>query len=382
MSDYESDEFTNTTDNELCGSCGIGEIGHTEEKLCVRGNSVFSCRGGSSDVRMDTTSDQKEMGTDDRTGVKRGRKSAKKHPQRNGPVGSRSRTWVGTLNNPTPEDYAYYRTVSLERMSWIIVGDEVAASGTPHLQIACRFNSPVTMRQANQIVVRGHGSVFVMKGSISDNVTYCSKEKLFLERGIRPVEKGKEAKAKLDGMVSMIKEGRSDREIFEANPAMYLRYRSSLGAAKSLYAGLVKRAPLEVYWFWGETGAGKSFRAESEAAADGRRLYRQNGSQWWDGYDGDELVIIDDLEETTPFRSLLKITDVYNHLVGTKGSHQYLRAQRMWITASFPPSKIDQGGQLERRMTKIVNMNKNERPDIMALLKLQFKNDGPTDIMD
>lgn len=382
MSDYESDEFTNTTDNELCGSCGIGEIGHTEEKLCVRGNSVFSCRGGSSDVRMDTTSDQKEMGADDRTGVKRGRKSAKKHPQRNGSVGSRSRTFTGTLNHPTAEDYAYYRSLPLDRISWIIIGDEVGGLGTPHLQMACRFHKPVSLRMASNVFGHNKSHIEVMYGTPEQSAVYCSKEKLFLERGPRPVEKGKEAKAKLDGMVSMIKEGKSDREIFEANPAMYLRYRSSLGAAKSLYAGLVKRAPLEVYWFWGEAGAGKSFRAESEAAADGRRLYRQNGSQWWDGYDGDELVIIDDLEETTPFRSLLKITDVYNHLVGTKGSHQYLRAQRMWITASFPPSKIDQGGQLERRMTKIVNMNKNERPDIMALLKLQFKNDGPTDIMD
>lgn len=147
------------------------------------------------------------------------------------------------------------------------------------------------------------------------------------------------------------------------------RYRPAISAAKSLYGGSVKRNPLSVYWYWGETGAGKSYRAESEAADDGRRLYRQNGSVWWDGYDGDELVIIDDLEETAKFRELLKITDVYNYLLGTKGSHSWLKAEKIWITASFPPSKIDQGGQLERRMTKIVNMNKNERPDIMALLK-------------
>lgn len=160
------------------------------------------------------------------------------------------------------------------------------------------------------------------------------------------------------------------------------RYRSGIGAAKSLYGGITKRAPLKVFWYWGETGAGKSYRAEQEAAVDGRRLYRQNGSNWWDGYDGDELVIIDDLEETARFRDLLKITDVYNFLVGTKGSHQWLKAEKIWITASFPPSQIDKGGQLERRCTEIVNMSKNERPDIIAMLKNQFKNDGPNDIMD
>lgn len=375
MSNYESDEFTKYESDGQDSDSGI-------VTKRIKGDPVLGDGGRTDDVFMDPTTDQKEMGTDDRTGVKRGRKSAKKHPQRNGPIDSRSRTFVGTLNHPTAEDYTYYRTLPLERISWIIVGDEVGLLGTPHLQMACRFNQQTSMSQARKLFGQNRAHVEIMKGTPEQSAVYCSKQKLFLERGPRPIEKGKEAKAKLDGMVSMIKEGKSDREIFEANPAMYLRYRSSLGAAKSLYAGLVKRAPLEVYWLWGETGAGKSYRAESEAADDGRRLYRQNGSQWWDGYDGDELVIIDDLEETTPFRNLLKITDVYNHLVGTKGSHQYLRAQRMWITASFPPSKIDQGGQLERRMTKIVNMSKSERPDIMAMLKNQFKNNGPTDIMD
>lgn len=146
------------------------------------------------------------------------------------------------------------------------------------------------------------------------------------------------------------------------------RYRQSITAAKSLYGGSCQRKPLKVYWFWGETGAGKSYRAEQEASDDGRRLYRQNGSAWWDGYDGDELVIIDDLDETAKFRDLLKILDVYNVLVPTKGSHQWLKAEIIWVTASYHPDKIDQGGQLLRRCTEVVNMKRADRPDILQQL--------------
>jgi len=118
-------------------------------------------------------------------------------------------------------------------------------------------------------------------------------------------------------------------------------------------------------------GAGKSFRADSEATADGRSVYRQNGSNWWDGYDGDPLVIIDDISETVSFRETLKILDVYNYLCGVKGGHCWLKAERIWVTASFPPSHIDQGKQLERRCNKIVNMKVSERPDLLTMFAKQ-----------
>jgi len=164
-------------------------------------------------------------------------------------------------------------------------------------------------------------------------------------------------------------------------PKCINRYRPAIGAAKALYGGTVKRAEVKVYWYWGETGAGKSYRAEQEADEDGRRLYRQNGSSWWDGYDGDELVIIDDLDEATKFRDLLKILDIYNVLVPTKGSHTWLKAERIWVTASFHPDKIDHGGQIVRRCAEIVNMKKDQRPDILAMLMKPRVNHEPN-LMD
>lgn len=290
----------------------------------------------------------------------------------------RCRSFVGTFNNPSPEDYRYYRELPLEQISWLVIGDEKGESGTPHLQMACRFNKQTSLSLARKIFGRDKAHVEVMKGTCEQSYVYCSKEKLLMERGPRPADPGKEAKSKLDGMIIAIKEGQCDRTIFEMNPAMYLRYRSSIGAAKALYAGTIKRNPLSVFWYWGETGAGKSYRAEQEAAEDGRRLYRQNGSSWWDGYDGDELVVIDDLEETVRFRDLLKILDVYNILVPTKGSHTWLKCEKIWVTASYPPEKIDQGGQIARRCTKVVHMKKDDRPDILEML-MKSKNEVKTE---
>jgi len=136
----------------------------------------------------------------------------------------RSRAWVGTLNNPTAEDREYFGKLPLEQISWIIIGDEHGEEkGTEHLQMACRFNKCVPASLARDVFGRNRAHIEVMKGSIESNVKYCSKEKLLMERGVRPAEKGGEAKAKLEAMVEQIKEGTGDREMFEANPAMWLR---------------------------------------------------------------------------------------------------------------------------------------------------------------
>lgn len=152
------------------------------------------------------------------------RAGAARNPKRKRRNRVRSRAWVGTLNHPTAEDREYYANVSLDQMSWLIVGDEVGAEGTPHLQMACRFNSQVDFSVAKSVFGRGKAHVEAMKGTIEQNVVYCSKEKLLMERGIRPTEKGQEAKAKLSGMVQQIKDGVCDRTIFESNPAMFMRY--------------------------------------------------------------------------------------------------------------------------------------------------------------
>lgn len=181
-------------------------------------------------------------------------KQSKPKRSAEGNARSRSRTYVATLNNYHDSDISYYRNLSLEQLSWIVVGQEVGENGTPHLQMACRFNAPTDLSVARRVFGRDRAHIEIMKGTCQDSFIYCSKEKLLFERGVRPSDKGKEAKAKLDAMVIQIKDGNADRVIFEANPSMYLRYRTSINAAKSLYAGTTQRAPLTVIWLWGETG--------------------------------------------------------------------------------------------------------------------------------
>jgi len=233
MSDNEQHESSMSTsecpewasDRECDGGNGEDRDVGSED-----GDVVFSGGGRADNVCLDPPADKEAVGKIMRIdGVKKGRRAAKKHPKRARPNRIRSRAFVGTLNNPTATDKQYYKSVSLEEMSWIVAEEEIAPdTGTPHLQMACHFKSQTDIGKARRIFGLNRAHVEIMKGTCEQSFQYCSKDKdtsaYFLERGVRPADKGKESKMKLLSMVANIKEGASDKMIFEKNPAMYLRY--------------------------------------------------------------------------------------------------------------------------------------------------------------
>lgn len=283
----------------------------------------------------------------------------------------RSRAWIMTLNNYTEEEVERLRTGDMGPIQWLIVGKEVGDKGTPHLQMACRFKYQVSRATVGAYF---KGCWFEAKSEYStfaQVAAYCSKQCLLFERGSRPADPGKGPKSVMDNFVVMIKERKSDIEMFEKHPSMMLRYVSSVGHIKGLYGGSVPREPVEVYWYWGETGAGKSFRVEKEVKDAAMEVYRQNGSPWWSGYDNHPAVVIDDIPKNKDFTSLLKELDVYNYQAQTKGGHVWIKAKKIWVTSSYDPETIDAGGQLARRLTKCEQMFRKDRPDIReALSKL------------
>jgi len=263
------------------------------------------------------------------------------------------------------------------------VGDERGAAGTPHLQMAFRFHKQIDHMAARHVIgmrVR----IEPMRESIAINIKYCSKEKVLCERGIRPEEKGKAGgnahKRKWDDVKEDLKKGMTQIEMADKYTELVIKHGDGLSKVRNLYQGKIARKPVKVMWYHGETGAGKSFRAEEEAKADGRPLYRQNGSSWWDAYDGEPLVIIDDINPRYDFKDLLKHLDQYNVLIPCKGSHMWLKAEKIWVTSSFPPSTIDLGGQLDRRITTF-EMKKANRPDIRNMLGMAGFSDRDLEIV-
>ena len=93
----------------------------------------------------------------------------------------------------------------------------------------------------------------------------------------------------------------------------------------------------EVKVYWGATGAGKSRRAWDEAGVDA--YPKDPRSKFWDGYRGQEHVVIDEFRGGIDIAHLLRWLDRYPVIVELKGSSTVLKAQTIWITSNLSPDE-------------------------------------------
>jgi hypothetical protein len=89
--------------------------------------------------------------------------------------------------------------------------------------------------------------------------------------------------------------------------------------------------------YHGPTGTGKSRRAWTEAGVD---AYSKNSrSKYWDGYQGQTHVIMDEFRGGIDIAYLLTWLDRYPNLFDVKHSAAPNCMERMWICSNLHPSK-------------------------------------------
>jgi len=90
-----------------------------------------------------------------------------------------------------------------------------------------------------------------------------------------------------------------------------------------------------VYVFWGRTGSGKSRRAWEEASMEA--YPKDPRTKFWDGYQGQKNVVIDEFRGGIDISHLLRWLDRYPVIVEIKGSSTVLKAETIWITSNLDP---------------------------------------------
>lgn len=91
----------------------------------------------------------------------------------------------------------------------------------------------------------------------------------------------------------------------------YARYNRGLNALHEMLSKhRDRRIPPTVIVLWGETGMGKTKRAYDIAEKSGKPFYvKPSGSKWWNGYNGQEVCIIDEIAGQIPLAELLMWLD-------------------------------------------------------------------------
>jgi len=249
---------------------------------------------------------------------------------------SESKNWCFTINNYAETDLFSVKEIACK---YIIVGKEVAASGTPHLQGYVSFDSNKRFKAVKKLFPHGT-HLEKAKGSALQNIAYCSKEdSTAYTSGVPPASKGSGNKIRWDEAKDAAKEGR-----FEDVPAelQWRFYRTMKEMAKD---NMKKPVPLSGpcgLWIYGETGSGKTYAVTTQHPD----RYMKPLNKWWDGYQGEDVVHIDEIspEHTKYLADKLKLwADAYPFPAETKGGACQLRPKRIIVTSNY---SIDEMGFL------------------------------------
>lgn len=262
----------------------------------------------------------------------------------------KSRTWCFTFNQFDEDTEVFLQCIDC---TYLVYGYEVAPeTGRPHLQGYIKFNNARHFQAVRTLLSPAH--IEAAKGNGAQNRAYCTKDGLFFEKGVCPsspsaggaVEKERWRLARLAA-----REGR-----FEDIPDdLYCRYQSSFKRMRKedqpAPADLGYREKYGV-WIYGPPRTGKSHKARHDYGD----IFVKNINKWWEGYEGQANVLIDEFSPDSArfMTDFLKTwADRWVFSAETKGGRILARPQLIIVTSNYAieecwPEGVDRDAILER----------------------------------
>lgn len=248
---------------------------------------------------------------------------------------TRRQGWCWTLNNPTDEEAAEVDALQ-QAATYTIFGKEKGDSGTFHLQGYVFFPTKKSFTQVKAMLPRAHWEG--QRGTTDQAADYCKKEGDYMEFGNPPMSKkrkGEIGREFWEDILEKAKRGKFD----EIDPKVQITHYRSLKAIASDHRTMP--ADLDCHdnlWYWGDTGTGKSRTARTENPG----AYLKMCNKWWDDYQGEETVLIEDFDKAHHVLGHhLKIwADRYAFPAEVKGGKVNLRPKKIVVTSNYPPDEV------------------------------------------
>lgn len=255
---------------------------------------------------------------------------------------TRVRGWCFTINNYTADSI---RTLDRYPCDYMVYGKEGKGDGkTPHVQGYLYVKNKVSMKTLKKkLSARAHFSKAL--GTARQNKEYCSKEGDWKERGEMPKDPVKQGhhgdkggaagKEYWDEIKAVCKAGDIDDL---PSKVFVTQYRTIVAIAKD---HATKHKPLPTttgHWWYGKSGTGKSKTARETYP----EAFIKGCNKWWDGYQGEDVVIIEDLDKFNVAMGgdLKRWCDHYSFPAEVKGGGMNIRPAKIIITSQYDISDI------------------------------------------
>lgn len=280
----------------------------------------------------------------------------------------RHRDWVFTVNlGDDPSTWGLPDLTPM--MKYLIYSEEVGETGNYHLQGFVVFNNSVSLATAKR-EVGGEPHMEPRRGTMTEAVAYASKtqDPTFIagpyEFGTRP-EQG--ARTDLMALGQRVINGESVDSILLEGSATAIR---SHRALRDLRATVLRaKQPvwrdLTVTWAYGPTGYGKDRWAVADALAREKswtQVKLSSPPQWFDGYNGQEVLILQECKGQSNYEDMLGWLDGHPLLLPVKGSFIPATYTEVVVTGLGTPDMlwpaITDKSEMNRRVTRFLHFNR------------------------
>lgn len=265
---------------------------------------------------------------------------------------SQGKYWCFTLNNPQID------SIPLAwECAYVVYQKEKAASGTLHLQGYVEFISRKKLETLKKLSQEAHWEV--RRGSQAEAIAYCQKEDTRVagpwEKGVKSIpEQGK--RSDLLTLKESIESGVPMTQVVSDNFVTMSHFYKFANYYRGLLKSNQRMTQTKALVYWGPPDVGKTTYVKQLAGSNAfwLRQPQSHGQLWWDGYDGNEAVVIDEFYGWISRTFMQRLIDHTPLMVDTKGGAVNFCAKIIYIISNNPPEewwpKVGLGSAMHRRL--------------------------------
>jgi len=205
---------------------------------------------------------------------------------------------------------------------------------------------------------------------------YCTKTETRIagpwEFGVEP-RQGQGRRTDLEALHVALKDGKTEAEISDELFSVWAKYNKCIDRYKRLHSSTNRQWATFTTVLWGPPGTGKTKYVNEKAGPDAYWLKKPGHNQtvFFDDYDGQEDVVIDEFFGWLPRDLMCRMCDRYPLMVDTKGGCVNFYPKRIWITSNLSPPEWWKNvglGAMERRLEgdlgKVIYCPEDWKPEV------------------